>query len=99
MEFHSTFYGYFFLSNVVSEAMRMRHICEDKTDYDTSLEYLKNKCFKSKFSRNQKIIEQAKFWVDKFHPVNNNKSKENKQQKIVWAAQFPKLLQSSQMEN
>ena len=34
-----------FQSIVVSEAMRMRRICEDKTDYDTSLEYLKNKCF------------------------------------------------------
>ena len=89
-----------FQSIVVSEAMRMRHICEDKTDYDTSLEYLKNKCFKSKFPKTltSKIIEQAKSWVDRFHPINNSKIKRNKQKKIVWVTQFPKLLQSSQME-
>ena len=66
-----------FQSIVVFDAMRMRRICEDKTDYDTSLKYLKNKCFKSKFPKTlvSKIIEQAKSWVDKFHPVNNNESK------------------------
>ena len=49
--------------------MRMRRICADKTDYDTSLEYLKNKCFKSKFPKTltSKIVEQAKSWVDRFH--------------------------------
>ena len=78
----------------------MRRICEDKTDYDTSLEYLKNKCFKSKFPKTltSKIIEQAKSWVDRFHPINNSKLKKNKQKKIVWVTQFPKLLRSSQME-
>ena len=57
---------------MVSEAMRMRRICEDKIDYDTSLEYLKSKCFKYKFPKTltSKIIEQAKSWVDRFHPVN-----------------------------
>ena len=82
---------------VVTEAMRMRCICEDKTDYDTSLEYLKNKCFKSKFPETltSKITEQAKSWVDRFHPINNSKLKKNKK-KIVWVTQFPKLLQSSQ---
>ena len=34
-----------FQSIVVSEAMPMRRICEDQTDYDTSLEYIKNKIF------------------------------------------------------
>ena len=89
-----------FQSIVVSEAMRMRRICEDKTDYDTSLEYLKNKCFKSKFPKTltSKIIEQAKSWVDRFHSINNSKLKKNKQKKIVWVTQFPKLLRSSQME-
>ena len=89
-----------FQSIVVSEAMRMRRICEDKTDYDTSLEYLKNKCFKSKFPKTltSKIIEQAKSWVDRFHPINNSKLKKNKQKKIVWVTQFPKLLRYSQME-
>ena len=78
----------------------MRRICEDKTDYDTNLEYLKNKCFKSKFPKTLifKIIEQAKSWVDRFHPVNNSKLKKNKQKKIVLVTQFPKLLRSSQME-
>ena len=73
-------------STVVSEAMRLRRICEDKTDYDTSLEYLKNKCFKSKFPKTltSKIVEQAKSWVDRFHPINNSKLKKNKQKKIVW---------------
>ena len=82
--------------------MRMRRIlvCEDKTDYDTSLEYLKNKCFKSKFPKTltSKIIEQAKYWMDRFHPINNSKLKKNKQKKIVLVTQFPKLLGSSQME-
>ena len=80
--------------------MRMRHICKDKTDYDTSLEYLKNKCFKSKFPKTltSKMIEQAKSWVDRFHSINNSKLKKNKQKKIVWVTQFPKLLRSSQME-
>ena len=89
-----------FQSIVVSEAMRMRRICEDKTDYDTSLEYLKNKCFKSKFLKTltSKLIEQAKSWVDRFHPINNSKLKKNKQKIIVWVTQFPKLLRSSQME-
>ena len=89
-----------FQSIVVSEAMRMRRICENKNDYDTSLEYLKNKCFKFKFPKTltSKIIEQAKFWVDRFHPINNSKLKKNKQKKIVWVTQFPKLLRSSQME-
>ena len=89
-----------FQSIVVSEAMRMRRICEDKTDYDTSLECLKNKCFKSKFPKTltSKIIEQAKSWVNRFHPINNSKLKKNKQKKIVWITQFPKLLRSSQME-
>ena len=32
-------------SIVVSEAMRMRRIREDKTDYDTSLEYPKKQMF------------------------------------------------------
>ena len=32
-----------FQSIVVSEAMRMQRIYKDKTDYDTSLEYLKNR--------------------------------------------------------
>ena len=52
--------------------MRLRRICEDKTDYDTSLEYLKNKCLKSKFPKTltSKIIELAKSWVDRFHPIN-----------------------------
>ena len=61
MVLHITPYGYFNLL-VVSEAMRMWRICEDKTDYDTSLEYLKNKCFKSKFpiTLTSKIIEQVK---------------------------------------
>ena len=70
---------------MVSEAMRMRRICKDKTDYDTSLDYLKNKCFKSKFPKTftSKIIEQAKFWVDRFHLVSNSKLKKNKQKKIV----------------
>ena len=78
----------------------MRRICEDKTDYDTSLEYLKNKCFKTKFPKTltSKIIEQAKSWVDRFHPINKSKLKKNKQKKIVWVTQFPKLLRSSQME-
>ena len=51
-----------FQSNVVSEAMRTRRICEDKTDCVASLEYLKNKYFKSKFPKTltSKIIEQAK---------------------------------------
>ena len=89
-----------FQSIVVSEAMRMRRICEDKTDYDTSLKYLKNKCFIFKFPKTltSKIIEQAKSWVDRFHPINNSKLKKNKQKKIVWFTQFPKLLRSSQME-
>ena len=80
--------------------MRLRRICEDKTDYDTSLEYLTNKCFISKFPKTltSRIIEQAKSWVDIFHPVNNSKSKENKKKKIVWITQFPKLLRSSQMD-
>ena len=80
--------------------MRTRRICEDKTDYDTSLEYLKNKYFKSKFPKTltSKIIEQAKSWVDRFHPINNSKLKKNKQKKVVWVTQFPKLLRSSQME-
>ena len=34
-----------FQSIVVSEAMRMRRICEDKTDNDTSLEYPKKQMF------------------------------------------------------
>ena len=74
-----------FQSIVVSEAMRMRRICEDKTDYDTSLEYPKNKCFKSKFPKTltSKIIEQSKSWVDRFYLVNNSKIKKNKQKKIV----------------
>ena len=78
----------------------MRRICEDKTDYDTSLEYLKNKCFKSKFSKTltSKIIEQPKSWMDRFHPVNNSKLKEYKQKKIVWVAQFLKVLRSCQIE-
>ena len=85
---------------VVSEAMRMRHIREDKTDHDASLEYLKNKCFKSKCSKTltSKIIKLAESWVDRFHPVNNSKLKENKQNKIVWVTQFPKLLRSSLVE-
>ena len=89
-----------FQSIVVSEAMRMRRICEDKTDYDTSLEYLKNKCFKSKFPKTltSKIIEQAKSWVDRFHPINHSKLRKNKNRKIVWVTQFPKLLRSSQTE-
>ena len=89
-----------FQSIAVSEAMRMRRICEDKTDYDTNLEYLKNKCFKSKVPKTltSKIIEQAKSWVDRFHPINNSKLKKNKPKKIVWVTQFPKLLRSSQME-
>ena len=72
-----------FQSIVVSEAMRMRCICEDKPYYDTSLEYLKNKCFKSKFPKTltSKIIEQAKSWVDRFHPIKNSKLKKNKQKK------------------
>ena len=67
-----------FQSIVVSEAMRMGRICEDKTDHDTSLEYLKNKCFKSKFPKifTSKIIEQAKSWVN-----SNSKSKKNKKKK------------------
>ena len=78
----------------------MRRICADKTDYDTSLEYLKNKCFKSNIPKTLtfKIIEQAKSWVDRFYPINNSKLKKNKQKKIVWVTQFPKLLRSSQME-
>ena len=84
---------------MVSEAMRMRRICEDKTDNDTILAYLKNKCLKSKLPKTltSKIIEKAKSWVDRFHPVNNSKLKKNKQKKIVWVTQFPKL-RSSQME-
>ena len=60
----------------------------------------KNKCFKSKFPKTltSKIIEQAKSWVDRFHPINNSKLKKNKQKQIVWITQFPKLLRSSQME-
>ena len=79
--------------------MRMRRIFEDKTDYDTSLEYLRNKYFKSKFPKTltSKIIEQAKSWVDRFHPVNNSKLKKISR-KIVSVIQFPKLLGSSQME-
>ena len=34
-----------FQSIVVSEAMRMRRICQDKTDYDISLKYLKKQMF------------------------------------------------------
>ena len=65
--------------------MRMRRICEDKTDYDTSLKYLRNKYFKSKFPKIliSKIIEQAKSWVDRFHPVNNSKLKKNKQKNCI----------------
>ena len=79
-----------FQSIVVSEAMRMRRICEDKTDYDTSLEYLKNKCFKSKFPKTltSKIIEQAKSWVDRFHPINNSKLKKIKQKKSYGLPSF-----------
>ena len=80
--------------------MRLRRICEDKTDYDTSLEYQKNKCFKSKFLKTpiSKIINQVKPCVNRFHPVNNSKLKENKQKKILRITQFPKLLRSSQLE-
>ena len=60
-------------------------ICKDKTDYYASQEHLKNKCFKFKFPEilTSKIIEQAKSWVDRFHPVNNNDFKESNK-KIVW---------------
>ena len=79
-----------FQSIVVSEAMRMRRICEDKTDYDTSLEYLKSKCFKSKFPKNltSKIVEQAKSWVDRFHPINYSNLKKNKQKKSYGLPSF-----------
>ena len=58
------------------------------------------RCFKSKFPKTltSKIIEQAKSWVDRFHPINKSKLKKNKQKKIAWVTQFPKLLRSSQME-
>ena len=36
--------------------------------------------------------------MDRFHPVNNSKLKKNKQKKIVWVNQFPKLMRSSQMK-
>ena len=36
--------------------------------------------------------------MDKFHSVNINKLKENKQKKMIWFTQFPKLLRSSQKE-
>ena len=66
---------------MVFEAICTRRVCEDKTDYFTSLEDLKNECFKSKIPKTftSKIIEQAKSWVDRFHPVDNNKIKESKQ--------------------
>ena len=85
---------------VISEVLRMRRICEDKTDYDASLEYRKNNCLKSKFPKapTSTIIEQATSRVDRFHPVNNSKVKENMQKKIVWVTQFPKRLRSSQIE-
>ena len=58
----------------------MRCICEDYTDYDIGLKYLKNKCFKPKCPKTliSKIIEHAKSWVDRFYPVNNNKFREKK---------------------
>ena len=36
--------------------------------------------------------------MDRFHVVNNSKLKKNKQKKIVWVIEFPKLLQCSQIE-
>ena len=74
----------------------MRRKCKDKAENDTILEHLKNNVSNLNFPTS-KIIEQAKLWVDRYHPVNNGKSKEAENNRM--ATQFPKLLRSSQIKN
>ena len=88
-----------FKSIVFSEAIRLRRLNENNTDFLESLQRLKTKCVQSKFNKNitDKIINEASSWQDRFGPPCNKPS-QNKTP-LIWATSFTNIIKLTHKEH
>ena len=100
---HRTFvHGRSHKSIVLSQSMRLRRHCEERSDYFQDLDQLACKCSKSHFPKKlyHNIISNAKTWTDRFSPINRkeptNGNKNNI--KIAWSTAFPDVIKLTNKE-
>ena len=81
-----------FKSNVFSEAIRTRRLCERDADFKNSLSTLQTKCLQSNFPKKitYDFITYGPGWTKCFGHKGQNQNKPVKR-RVVWATPFPTL--------